>query len=149
MNRTGIIVKDMGKYSKVKLMRHTACGNCGACQLGDDQKDIHLIAMNDVHGEEGDLVEVTMGTDSVLSAAFIMYIIPLAALLIGVFLGQPIFKTLGFSNIEIPSALLGLVLMVGTFLVIKMNDQKFLQSQKYTAHIEVILQKSHKEMQPL
>lgn len=149
MNRTGIIVKEMGPYSKVKLMRHTACGNCGACHLGDDQKDVHLIALNDVQGEEGDLVEVTMGTDSVLRAAFIMYIMPLAALLIGVFLGQPIFETMGFGNIEVPSALLGLVLMIGTYLVIKKNDQKFLQSKKYTAHIEMIVQKNHKEMQPL
>ncbi|MBF4693736.1 SoxR reducing system RseC family protein [Fusibacter ferrireducens] len=149
MNRTGIIVKEMGQYSKVKLMRHTACGNCGACHLGDDQKDVHLIALNDVHGEEGDLVEVVMGTDSVLKAAFIMYIIPLAALLIGVFLGQPIFGMMNLSNIEVPSALLGLVLMVGTYLVIKKNDQKFLKSKKYTAHIEMIVQKHHKEMQPL
>ncbi len=149
MNRTGIIVKEMGQYSKVKLMRHTACGNCGACHLGDDQKDVHLIALNDVHGKEGDLVEVTMGTDSVLRAAFIMYIIPLAALLVGVFMGQPIFEMMGLKNVEVPSALLGLLLMVGIYLVIKKNDRKFLQSRKYTAHIEMIVQKHHNEIQPL
>ncbi len=149
MNRTGIIVEDMGKFSKVKLMRHTACGNCGACQLGDDQKDIQLIALNDVNGEKGDLVEVTMGTDSVLNAAFIMYIIPLAALFVGIFAGQPLFGLLGFGNVEIASALFGLVLMALTFFIIKLNDQKFLHSQKYTAHIAVVLQKNHKDMMPL
>ena len=68
MDRTGIVVDQMGEFSKVKLLRHTACGNCGACQLGDDQKDIMLVARNSAKANVGDMVEVSMATGGVLSA---------------------------------------------------------------------------------
>ena len=144
MDRTGIIVKEMGNYSKVKLVRHTACGNCGACQLGDEQKDIMLVAKNSAGAKMGDLVEVTMATDSVLSAAFIMYVIPLAGLLIGLLIGQAL-----FNGSDVYSALSGLVLMSLMFMMIKLNDKKFLNNYKYTAHILKVLQSEHEGMIPL
>ena len=144
MDRAGIVVSQMGDYSKVKLVRHTACGNCGACQLGDEQKDIMLVAKNSAGAKMGDLVEVTMATDSVLSAAFIMYVIPLAGLMIGLLIGQAL-----FNGSDVYSALSGLVLMSLMFLVIKLNDKKFLKNDKYTAHILKVLQSEHEGMIPL
>ena len=147
MDRTGVVVGEMGAYSKVKLLRHTACGNCGACQLGDDQKDVHLVAKNDVHAHVGDMVEVAMATDSVLSAAFIMYVIPLIALFAGLAAGYFLFQS--SPNSEMFSGLLGLVLMVMAFFVIKMNDKHFMKSEKYTAQIMKILQTEHEGIIPL
>lgn len=147
MDRTGVVVGEMGAYSKVKLLRHTACGNCGACQLGDDQKDVHLVAKNDVHAHVGDMVEVAMATDSVLSAAFIMYVIPLIALFAGLATGYFLFQS--SPNSEMFSGLLGLVLMVMAFFVIKMNDKRFMKSEKYTAQIMKILQTEHEGIIPL
>ena len=125
-------------------MRHTACGNCGACQLGDEQKDIMMVAKNNAGAKIGDLVEVTMATDSVLHAAFIMYIIPLAGLLIGLLLGQVLFK-----GSDVFSALSGLFLMTVMFLIIKLNDKRFLKNEKYTPHILKVLQTEHDGMIPL
>ncbi len=147
MDRTGVVVGEMGAYSKVKLLRHTACGNCGACQLGDDQKDVHLVAKNDVHAHVGDMVEVAMATDSVLSAAFIMYVIPLIALFAGLATGYFLFQS--SPNSEMFSGLLGLVFMVMAFLVIKKNDKHFMKSEKYTAQIMKILQTEHEGIIPL
>ena len=111
MDRAGIVVSQMGEYSRVKLVRHTACGNCGACQLGDDQKDIMLVAKNAVKAKDGDLVEVSMETGGVLSAAFIMYILPLVGLFIGLLVGQTFFK-----GSDVMTALLGLVFMAAILL---------------------------------
>jgi len=144
MDRAGIVVSEMGEYSKVKLVRHTACGNCGACHLGDDQKDIMMIAKNAVHAKKGDLVEVSMATNSVLSAAFIMYVIPLAGLFIGLLLGQLI-----FAGEDIMTAFLGLFFMGLTFVIIKLNDKRFLKNEKYTAQILTILQSEHEGLVPL
>ncbi len=144
MDRAGIVVSEMGEYSKVKLVRHTACGNCGACQLGDEQKDIMMIAKNAVHAKKGDLVEVTMATNSVLSAAFIMYVIPLAGLFIGLLLGQML-----FDGKDIMTAFLGLIFMGLTFVIIKLNDKRFLKNEKYTAQILTILQSEHDGLVPL
>ncbi|OJV62152.1 MAG: hypothetical protein BGO41_02180 [Clostridiales bacterium 38-18] len=144
MDRAGIVINQMGEYSRVKLVRHTACGNCGACQLGDDQKDIMLIAKNAVSAKEGDLVEVSMETGGVLSAAFIMYVIPLFGLFVGLFVGQGLFKT----N-EIMTAVFGVIVMALTYLVIKLNDKRFLKNDKYTAKILKVLQSEHEGLVPL
>lgn len=144
MDRTGIVVDQMGEFSKVKLLRHTACGNCGACQLGDDQKDIMLVARNSAKANVGDMVEVSMATGGVLSAAFIMYVIPLVGLFAGLMLGQ-----LLFSGNDGLVALMGVLLMATSFFIIKLNDKKFLKNEKYTAQILNILQSDHATMVPL
>lgn len=144
MDRAGIVVSQMGDYSKVKLVRHTACGNCGACQLGDEQKDIMLIAKNVAKAKAGDLVEVTMATNSVLSAAFIMYIIPLAGLFVGLLLGNALFP-----GKDVYTALLGVIFMAMMFVIIKLNDKRFLKNEKYTAQILRVLQSEHEGLVPL
>ncbi|GAB6108817.1 SoxR reducing system RseC family protein [Fusibacter bizertensis] len=144
MDRAGIVVNQMGEYSRVKLVRHTACGNCGACQLGDDQKDIMLIAKNAVKAKDGDLVEVSMETGGVLSAAFIMYILPLLGLFIGLLVGQVFFK-----GSDAMTAFLGLGFMAAIYVIIKLNDKRFLRNEKYTAKILKILQSEHDGMVPL
>jgi len=144
MDRAGIIVSQMGEYSKVKLVRHTACGSCGACQLGDEQKDILLVAKNTVNAKNGDLVEVSMATNSVLSAAFIMYVIPLVGLFVGLLTGQVF-----FAGNDVLTALMGLAVMALAFLIIKLNDKRFLKNEKYTAQVLKVLQSEHEGIIPL
>ena len=144
MDRTGIVVNEMGDFSKVKLVRHTACGSCGACHLGDDQKDIHLIAKNAVDAHVGDMVEVSMPTGSVLSAAFIVYVLPLIAMFFGILIGELIFR--GNVNADAISAGIGIVLMVLTFVIIKFYDKRLLKSEKYTARILSIVQKKQDDL---
>lgn len=144
MDRAGIIVSQMGEYSKVKLVRHTACGSCGACQLGDEQKDILLVAKNTVNAKNGDLVEVSMATNSVLSAAFIMYVIPLVGLFVGLLTGQVL-----FAGNDLLTALMGLAVMALAFLIIKLNDKRFLKNEKYTAQVLKVLQSEHEGIIPL
>ena len=144
MDRNGIVIEEMGSYLKLRLMRHTACGSCGACHLGDEQKDITLIAKNDVNAHKGDLVEVEMATNGVLSAAFIMYVIPLFGLLTGLLAGN----SLSGGN-DLITAISGLAVMSLTFLMIKLNDKKFLKNDKYIAHVIRIIQKDCENMIPL
>ncbi|MGX8795562.1 SoxR reducing system RseC family protein [Fusibacter sp. JL298sf-3] len=143
MERMGMIIESKGAVAKIKLMRHTACGSCGACQLGDDQKDILLTAKNEVSAEIGDVVEVGMPTAGILSAAFIMYVIPLIGLFLGLGIGTLVFKS---GDTEVYAGLLGLGIMALAFLVIKLNEKRILKSDKYTAHILSIVQKHHDDL---
>lgn len=144
MDRNGIVIEEMGSYLKLRLMRHTACGSCGACHLGDEQKDITLIAKNDANAHKGDLVEVEMATNGVLSAAFIMYVIPLVGLLTGLLAGNSL-----FGGNDLITAFSGLVVMSIAFLIIKLNDKKFLKNDKYIAHVIRIIQKDCENIIPL
>lgn len=150
MDRTGVIVSVNKDYSQIKLLRHTACGSCGACHLGDDQKDVLLFAKNKLDAEVGDMVEVSMGTDGVLSAAFIMYMIPLIAFFIGLAAGMMILNAASYQgNVEIAASGIGVLLMAGAFGMIKVNENRFLKNDKYTAHVEAIIQKGSETIIPL
>lgn len=143
MERMGVVVELNGKFSKVKLMRDSACGSCGACQMGDESKEVFLVARNNQEAELGDIVEVSMPTAGILSAAFIMYVIPLLSLFVGIVTGSILFKG---KNGEIFTALLGLSLMALTFLWIKHNEKRLTKGDKFNAQILSIVQKNHENL---
>lgn len=144
MNRNGVVTEVKGERAVVQLLRHTACGECGACQLGDDSKQIKIECANDVGAQIGEFVEIDLESPNVLGAAFIMYMVPLAALLVGVVGGSLIFGMLANSGIissslagfkELVGAGTGVVLMTLTYFIIKGKEDKFSESQKYLSRI--------------
>lgn len=133
MDRNGVVVELLdGDRVKVKLLRHTACGACGACHLGDDAKNISLAAINRIGAVVGDHVEVALPTSSVLSAAFILYMIPLIALFAGI--GGSIFVGLS----EFIAFGVGLGLMAAAFVVIRLANRRFASGSKYVAEVTAI-----------
>ncbi|WP_430886304.1 SoxR reducing system RseC family protein [Fusibacter sp. JL216-2] len=144
MNRNGVVTEVKGERAVVQLLRHTACGECGACQLGDDSKQIRIECANEVGAQVGEFVEIDLESPNVLGAAFIMYMIPLVALLVGVLGGTLIFGALTSASImnpewikykELVGSALGVALMTLTYFVIKGKEDKFSDSQKYLSRI--------------
>jgi len=136
MNRNGVVTDIKGDRAVVQILKHTACGDCGACHLGDDNKHIKIECANEPGAQVGEFVEVDLETPNVLGAAFIMYMVPLAALLVGVVAGSWIYGLLvGEAYKELVGAGIGVVLMASTFLFIKSKEEKFSDSQKYLSRI--------------
>lgn len=141
MNREGIVTDIKGKYAKIDLVRHSACGDCGACSMGDENMQMSVESLNQVDASVGDRVEIEMQTDNVLTAAFIAYVIPLTTFVLGIVFGMKYLAVSGYSgNIEGAAAVIGLVLMFLTYGVIKLNDKKFKQSKKYLSVVIKVLQ---------
>ncbi len=88
MKQCGQIVQIMNGTAKVKMQRHSSCSGCKACKMGSSDKPIELEALNKLDAREGDWVEVEMENQYVLTAAFMMYMIPLFFLVIGVLAGH-------------------------------------------------------------
>lgn len=136
MEQLGKIVEILDdNTAKVIVLRHTSCKNCGACHVGGAKSDIIVDAENDADAKLGNLVEVTMETQNVLSAAFIMYVIPLFILLLGIFIGTQLFT---FDNGEIYSILLGFVFLAISYFIIRQNENRFVK--KYKAVITKIIE---------
>jgi len=136
MEQIGKIVELLDKdTAKVLMQQHTDCGKCGACSMGRNM-DIVTIADNNIDAKVGDMVELKMETSNVLSAAFIMYVIPLITLVTGIFLGSKLFPG---ENSESLALLLGFTLLAITYFVIKMNEKKYIK--KYKAVITKVIQK--------
>ncbi|SHJ87280.1 SoxR reducing system RseC family protein [Tepidibacter formicigenes] len=140
MRQTGVIIDKNENMATLKMQRHSACASCGACEMGDESKDITIDALNKVNAQVGDFVEVDIETTNVLKAAAIAYVIPLFMLLMGIMFGNKILKVINYNgNIETMSAIIGLGLMVITFVIIKINEPKFKKSEEYTPVITNIL----------
>lgn len=137
MKEIGIIKEVKGKRASVIIQRSAACGDCGACQVGKEKMTMEANAYNTIGAKEGDKVEVEMEFVNVLKASFILYGIPLVLFIIGILMGEylpilPIDKALnGF--------VIGSVLMLLSFVIIKYLDQKGVFSLKYEPQITHII----------
>ena len=133
MNQQGYIVEIVDNITaKLKLKRHSACASCGKYATTSEEKDIIVEVDNSIGAKVGDRVEVNMQTINVLKAAFIVYTIPLIALLIGIVGTFYTLNTINFNgNIEAISGVVGLVLTFIVFLILKKNDKKFRDSKEY------------------
>ncbi|MFU0801141.1 MAG: SoxR reducing system RseC family protein [Xylanivirga thermophila] len=130
MKELGRIVDIEGSYAIVSVKRSEACSKCGACEMGTTDKETRLKIQNDLKGTVGDMVEIELPAQQFLKASAILYLIPLVALLIGVFSGYAIGNNLGING-ELTGAILGIILTAVTYLVIKMMDPVFRKTNKF------------------
>lgn len=140
MRREGKVTGISGENATVVLMKHSACGDCGACQMGQENMNIKIEALNNASAKVGDKVLVDMDSPDVLFAAFVGYGIPLIMLVIGIAGSSFLFKFLGMtSNIELYSLIIGALLLAATYMVIKKKDNKFKESKKYLSIITEVI----------
>ncbi len=131
----------MGEFAKVKsiekdqvtcvLQRTDACGDCHACDVGDNKKDMILTAYNECSASIGDIVEIELSTKAMMTATVIMYVVPLITMFIGFLLGSQISDIVGFG--------LGILFLGITYLSISMFNSK-IDKNKYTATAKRIVE---------
>ncbi|MCI7768704.1 MAG: SoxR reducing system RseC family protein [Christensenellaceae bacterium] len=91
MNETGTVTKLKRGNATVSFDRKSACDQCRMCAVSKSGKTVEVVLPNTLNAGIGDKVEVTMGSRYVLTAAVVVYVIPLILVVIGVFA----FQTLG------------------------------------------------------
>jgi len=114
----GIIIEiSENNIAKVKVGRHNECKNCGACP-GDSS--VVIEAKNPIGAKVGQRISFRMKETNMLMAAFVVYIVPLVAVVIGVIVGQIIAKKLGYSikGFQIGGGII-------TFILSMLNIKKF------------------------
>ncbi|MCT4605408.1 MAG: SoxR reducing system RseC family protein [Marinisporobacter sp.] len=127
--------------ARVLMQKHAACGECGACQHGQENMSLKIIASNEVKAQVGDRVEVNLETQNVLGAAFIAYVIPLIALLIGIGGGSFLLKKIGFKeHVETYAMIIGFFLTATTYTVIRLKERSFKKNKKYMPIISKIVE---------
>ncbi|MBU3092306.1 SoxR reducing system RseC family protein [Clostridium sp. CM028] len=105
--------------AKVKVGRHNECKNCGACP-GDSSLVIQ--AQNFIGAKAGQRIAFETKETNMLMAAFVVYIVPLIAIVVGVIAGQVIAKKIGYSvrGFQIGGGILTFILSI---LNIKIFDE--------------------------
>lgn len=91
MNETGTVSKIKRNGNVVVCFdRKSACDQCRMCAVSKNGKTVEVVLKNTLGVDVGDKVEVTMGSKYVLTAAVIVYVIPLILVAIAVFAFSPL-----------------------------------------------------------
>ena len=144
MNQQGYIIEIVDeKTAKLKMQRHSACASCGKCQtLSSETKDILVEVDNTIGAKIGDHVEVNMDNMNVLKATALAYIVPLVFLMLGTigsyFVLDKLIEVQGI-GVEIISGLIGIAMMLISYVILRINDNKFRESRKFIPIITNIL----------
>ncbi len=144
MNQQGYVIEIVDKKTaKLKMQRHSACAACGKCQtLSSESKEILVEVDNAIGAKKGDHVEVNMENINVLKATALAYIVPLIFLMVGTMGSYFILEklnTLQGMTLEVASGIIGIALMLISYMILKRNDNKFRESKKFIPTIVRIL----------
>lgn len=88
MTEKGVVTKVKGRRATVQFDRKSACDSCHMCAVTRDGMKVQIVIDNTLDARVGDVVTVQMGERFVLTAALIVYIIPLVLVGIGVGVGS-------------------------------------------------------------
>ena len=144
MNQQGYIIEIVDeKTARLKMQRHSACTSCGKCQtLSSETKEILVEVDNTIGAKIGDHVEVNMDNMNVLKATALAYIVPLVFLMLGTigsyFVLDKLIEVQGI-GVEIISGLIGIAMMLISYVILRRNDNKFRESRKFIPIITNIL----------
>jgi sigma-E factor negative regulatory protein RseC len=141
LKETGVVEKASPETAVVLVERSSACEQCrsrGACQVFSG-RTLRVEVPNELGAEEGDRVEVSLPGASVLKVSFLVYLVPVAALVIGAYLGNLWVE--GTVEDPTPYALAaGILAMVGAFLLVKRFERSAsLPSSGYRPRMSRIL----------
>lgn len=87
MTEKGVVAKVVGSEATVRFDRRSACDKCHMCAVTKDGMKVEVVVDNKLGASVGDIVEVEMGEKYVLTAATIVYVIPLVLIGIGIGIG--------------------------------------------------------------
>ncbi|MBS4031205.1 MAG: SoxR reducing system RseC family protein [Clostridiales bacterium] len=123
MEQVGQVIEVNGDFARVIVRRHDTCSKCGGCGVAiAGPGDNYVDAQNVVNAVVGQTVKVTSDTSHVLKSSFVVYMMPILALLAGIYAGQELSSALGlFVRLDI---VLGLVLFFASYLFVRGYDKK-------------------------
>ncbi|AOY76956.1 SoxR reducing system RseC family protein [Clostridium formicaceticum] len=146
MKQCGVVTEVLDTTAKVLMQRHSSCGSCNACKMGQEDMKMEIEAINQVKAQVGQRVEVDMEGQNVLAAAFIVYIIPLFTLLLGIAISSSLLPMIGVKKYtEIFTAFIGFTFMAAAFIGIKRKEKDLKTKRKYVPIItEIVLNEEKK-----
>ncbi|MBF0401461.1 MAG: SoxR reducing system RseC family protein [Magnetococcales bacterium] len=121
LREEGVVVAVEGDYALVVSQRKSGCGSCqgeASCSTlsgGLGNKAARIRARNPLHAEVGERVVLEMTEAHLLRASFLVYGLPVIALVLGGLLSRSLALSLGVGDSESAGALGGLLALVASF----------------------------------
>jgi|Deesub1362A_J573_1020465.scaffolds.fasta_scaffold02903_3 sigma-E factor negative regulatory protein RseC len=145
MEELGRVVEVKGNLVKVVIPTKEACKKCGACLITALGKEAVAEAENKVQARVGDMVKVEIKEKIALTAAFILYGIPLVLFFLGYFFGLYFGKITGRTG-EGMAVLFAFLFLLLSFLLIRLffGPESKRVSRYYPVATEIIEEKEER-----
>lgn len=114
----GLVVEVIGNIAKIKAGKHNDCKNCGACP---GENSVIVTAKKQIDVKPGQRVVFEVKETNALKAAFVVFVLPLIAVLIGVLLGGVAANSIG-GNGSVYKILGGVIAFILVAAYIKLFD---------------------------
>lgn len=143
IEEVGTVVELKSKHTAVVMCQKSSlCENCatnGSCSLGDDDKTRLIEVQNVQNASVGDKVRIATTTKSFLQSSFLLYIVPLIALVVGAIIGQAIgeYVETGLDS-NLLSAVFGVFFMIGSFLTLRVGSRALVAEAYMPKIIEIL-----------
>jgi|YelNatPaOPRAMG01_1025707.scaffolds.fasta_scaffold00047_36 sigma-E factor negative regulatory protein RseC len=129
MRERGIILSTEGQVARVRFAKGKQCEGCRACQAFGEGSAI-LEALNEVAASPGDVVEVEIPPKRVLESSFLVFIVPVLALMVGYFFGR---LSLGLEEDSAVAA--GFGCLAASFVGLRLYDRTVAKRRPYAGII--------------
>jgi len=120
----------------VSMPMSGACQRCGVCMVAGDGHNVLLLAKNDAEAVEGDHVEIEISAGRVVSAAFIIYMVPVFLTIAGFVFGHWL---AGGDDESILPIILAVAFLIVSFVGVAVYDAKLRRGERHEARIIRVL----------
>lgn len=138
LTKTGV-VKAVDEAIAVVITRlDPGCESCqakDACSsLGGTGANVEVRARNTAGAQVGDVVTIGLRSASLLKVSFLVYMVPVLALVGGILLGSLVAKLFSLNENVLVGALSG-VALVGSFIWVKKKGDKFSERPEFVPEV--------------
>ncbi|MEW6522217.1 MAG: SoxR reducing system RseC family protein [Bacillota bacterium] len=132
MREVGLVVAATSGRARVRMTRSDMCSKCGRCgELVHGNAETMIIEVADPLGTTaGDLVEVEVGSQDILRAAALLYLLPLALAVLGYLAGRYVAGGPG-NAAELGGLFGGMLSFAVSFWLLRHIDRRASESGRY------------------
>ena len=128
----GVIEKISHQRALVRIQKSSSCATCesrGACQM-HGSKEMLVEVKNDLRAREGDCVELSIPTRSLLRISLLVYLLPVLALILGAYAGGEWAASRGVPP-TLPSIVGGVLTTAISFYALRLFDASVGRKAEY------------------
>ena len=139
----GTVVELKSKHTAVVMCKKSSlCENCaanGSCIIGDDDHIRLIEVQNSLAATIGEQVRIATTTKSFLQSSFLLYIVPLIALVVGAVVGKLVGENLSTGlDPNLLSAVFGVFFMIGSFVILRVGSSTLSQEAYMPKIVEIL-----------
>lgn len=140
MEQVGFVRKIKGNDMELEVRRISGCGGgCSSCSSSCETPPHVITVPNKLNAKVGDFVEIKGHAGKILKFTAFVYMVPLAFLIMGIAMGNSIFKGRGYANYEVLSFLTGIISLLVSLFLVKLLDNRIASKRDSTLSVTRIL----------